>query len=215
MKKITSIVLNCIIILVVILGTGLSPAFAKDNGVKQSHNHHGKAFLKNLATNEKIDLPVTVIESEDGSSTSFEVIVMSGLLNDSKTRYDTTASVSLTIVMYYDAHYVPYSVAMDRSNAKWQKFDNTVTIVNASMKNAVLGTTEAGSQINQTQNGTIGTPSLNTWYVLTPPWRGTYVYINDISYQTSRADSTLRRGGSSWSLGVCVAEGGSASINCS
>jgi hypothetical protein len=176
-----------------------------------------KASLRNTKTNERIELPVKKYKAKDPSVMYYEVFIPSSVLaNESHTHWDSTAGVSLTITQYYNEHLVyPYSVSLTSSSAKWMKTDNTISITNAYVQSIVYGYPEGGGGLVQGgETNTIGTPSLNTWYYQYPSWSGTYIIINGLAYQESRAGSLLVRGGSSWELAFCVAQGGGDVILC-
>lgn len=214
--KLVSRILLVVFALIIVLSTIQPNAVFANNLSGEKPEKHVKAYLLNNSTKEKFELPVKVKESENGKSASYEVIVMSGSLSETHYKWDTTAGVKLTVTQYYDETWVGnQKVALDRSTAKWQKTDNTITIKNALVRSAVWGYRASdGTFLSKSETKTIGTPSLNTWYTQTPSWRGTYIIIDDIAYQATSASSTLVRGGSSWTLQLCVSQGGSAQMDC-
>lgn len=183
--------------------------------LKDKPKHFAKATLKNLETKDKIELPVKITEEENnsGQSTTYIVNITSGALSESHSYYDTTAGVKLTVTMYYDEQWVgQHRVAIDRTNARWDKYDNTITISNVEIGSSVWS---ADPSLAKTESVAIGTPSIGATYVQTPSWRGIFVVVNDFAYQESLANSTLRHGtGSTWSLNLCVSQGGGAIIAC-
>ena len=218
-QKTSFVVITTIIVLLVFVG-GPTPqnTYAKSVDLTNGNEKRTEvAVLRNLKTNERMKLPVKKYKVKDTSIVHYEVFVPSSILNsESHTRWDSTAGVSLTITQYYNEHLVyPYSVSLTSSSAKWAKTDNTISITNAYVKSAVYGYPEGGGAVVQgEETNYIGIPSLNTWYYQYPSWSGTYVIINDISYQASQAGSRLVRGGTSWDLSFCVAQGGGDVIFC-
>lgn len=174
------------------------------------------AVLRNLHTNEKIYLPVRIDKGNDANSVNYEVFVPSSILSyESHQHSDITGGVTLTITQNYTEKFSPeYAVSVSSSSAKWTKSDNTISITNASVTSFVSGYISGGGYLTKNETRSIGIPSLNYVYYQYPSWAGTYIIIDEISYQASRADSTLVRGGSSWSLGFCVAQGGQQSLAC-
>ncbi|HLA87739.1 MAG TPA: hypothetical protein VJL10_06950 [Anaerolineales bacterium] len=207
-----------IIVLLVFLGMPSSqPANAKSNDpTNRTPKHTEIAVLRNLKTNERIKLPIKKYNGKVPNSTIYEVFVPSSILSyESHQHPDDTGGVTLTITQSYsERSYPEYSVSLTSSSAKWMKSDNTISITNASVTSAVAGYISGGGFLIDDETRSIGVPSLNTWYYQYPSWTGTYIIINDMGYQATRADSLLVRGGASWDFGFCVAQGGGQVISC-
>lgn len=97
---------------------------------------------------------------------------------------------------------------------KWEKFDSTVTIKDAFMRPATCCYTEAGDYYSDSYKAVVGTPQLNTWLGTYPSWAGEFMRIDVFGFQRSEIQSTLVRGGSTWSLAFCVAQGGDEVMDC-
>jgi hypothetical protein len=174
---------------------------------------HVKAYLTNNSSKERIELPVEIKMNENGHDITYEVIVMSGSLSESHSWLDTTDSARLTITQYFDKKTIGYKtyVALDRSVAKWEKLSSQITIKNAKVGSKVYGYKESGAFINKNETKLVGTPVNNTWYTHTPSWKGIWMLVDFFGFQISNASSTIVRGGSSWTMEFCVAQGGDTS----
>jgi hypothetical protein len=215
MKKQLMKYLQVIMVIAVFLAITIntSSVMAKNQSYGKSH----KAFLTNAVTGEKVELPVTIQYNVDGKSIDYSIIVLSGSLIESHSRFDSSIGVKLTITQYFDEKNGTYHyVSLDRSTAKWEKIDSSITISNAKVGSKVYAYTApaGGTLYNRNENRSIGTPTNNTWYTHNPSWRGVYLVVDDLRYQATQASSTLKRGGSTWTLGFCVAQGGAAVVNC-
>jgi hypothetical protein len=209
-------ILSILIVFFLILPP-LNDTSARSYSTRSSDIHKVKAILRDLETGKKIELPVTIKKGKekDIDATSFEVTIAAGLLAKSASHYDSTASIRITLSQYYSEHVVgDWSVSVDHYQAKWEKFDNTVTIQNAYIRPAVLGYSENNTYYNTNYTYSVGTPNLNIWYPTSPSWKGVYIIMNDFSYQAASVYSKLVRGGSSWTLQFCVAQGGGDILNC-
>jgi hypothetical protein len=169
-----------------------------------------KAYILNNKTKEKFELPVVETIDETGNMLTYVVLVPTSYLSESHSRLDASYSVRLTITQYFNQKTIgSYQyVDLQKSSAKWEKLDSQVTITNAKIRSGVYGYTEAGRILNKSETKTIGTPTSNTWYSQIPSWKGTYVRVTGLDYQATYAENTIVRGGSSWSLGFCVSQGG-------
>ncbi|MEN6570543.1 MAG: hypothetical protein ABFD24_01745 [Anaerolineaceae bacterium] len=215
MKKNSSIAIKFMLLFALLMMTVQPVSATANTGSTHSERQIVKAQLTNNKTGEKINLPVTKKVSQDGKKIEYEVIVMSGSVSESHSRLDASLGIRLTVTQYYDENWgAERYVSLDRSTAKWEKLDSSISITNAKITSSVWAYKQTGGLLNKVETKTIGIPTSNTWYTQYPSWRGIYVIINDLSWQASRADSTLVRGGSSWTLGLCVAQGGSAWVDC-
>lgn len=187
-----------------------------DNNVEVKKDKQVKAYIINNKTKEKIPLPVIEKKVSTGDKLMYVVLVPMSLLSESHSRLDASYSVRLTITQYfYQKSIGGYQyVDLQKSSAKWEKLDSSVTITNAKIRSGVYGYTEAGKLLNKSETKTIGTPVSNTWYSQIPSWKGTYVKVTGIDYQATYAENTIVRGGSSWSLGFCVSQGGGDWMGC-
>lgn len=201
-----------ILITLLIICFRVGDVSARDlSGIKPEVNV--QAVLRSLETGEEVSLPVIArqytIEGSDTSYTDYEVTIPALFYVKSASHYDSTLSIRVTLRQFYSEHVGGQrSVAVDRYEAKWEKFDNTVTIKDAYIMPAVNGFSEGGQSYYKKYKATIGTPNLNTWYITYPSWRGVYIIMNDFSYQAAAVYSKLVRGGSTWYLDFCVQQGG-------
>lgn len=215
MKKIGRNLLGLLMLLALLMASVQPVAASTSAASGHPAEKSVKAHLTNVKTGEMIDLPVTKKASQDGKSVEYEVIVMSGSIAESHSRLDGSMGVRVTITQYYDEEWgSQHLVSVDRTSAKWERMDSSISLSNAKIMSSVYAYKETGGLLYKVETKTIGVPTLNTWYTQYPSWRGIYVIINDLSWQASRADVTLTRGGSTCSLGLCVAQGGSAWVDC-
>ena len=132
-------------------------------------------------------------------------------LVDSKQKWDSSLSVKVTIWMYYDefSYQNDTYVSISKYETKWQRYDSSVSMSNASMNAGCMGDSWDGPAEEclpeNYANKSIGTPTSGTIYRLNPSWAGHYIYIG---YQAGNSRVQLKRGPTTtWWLEICIWKG--------
>jgi len=207
-------------VLHVLLSVLLVLSFAASTAEAQSKAPPSVAYpklvIKNWETGQKIELPVEVKTSDYGSGLygiQYDMAIPASILaanvaQDAK--WDSTYSVYGTLQQYYwEMNYGGVRwVKVDKYMVKWTRSDSTVSMSNANQKAGCFGDFYDGGVCSKSETKTIGTPTSGTWYTQVPSWASKYVSVGGIMFQAGNATVTLKRGGATWSLFLCVAQGG-------
>lgn len=138
-----------------------------------------KAYLMDNTTGKKEDIQVTIFQDVDSIKYEFTILGFSSYLSRSK--WDSGGGLRGTITMYYNTKTIGIYTyhAVDRYNAKWEKFDNAYTLKDAFIQMGVAGVSESGQYISDVQNATVGVPVSGTTYVSTTWWMPQYFKTGD------------------------------------
>lgn len=180
------------------------------------------AKLKRSGTEIAVDLPVEVKEEIHANgrdkTRTFTVRVPTALLDDGpkatdsddKTKLDKSYSMQATLVQNFTEMVVGERtyVKVQDYRGKWVRLDSQVSGRSAELRASCLGPIFNGGTCNNRQVRTVGTPSYDTWYTLTPNWTGQWVLVADTLYhQCGIIDITLVRGSRSWDFWFNVCQG--------
>lgn len=175
-----------------------------------------KAVLVNLETGQRIELRVEIqqhIVALGHRKTEYNVLVPTVILASNvneKSKWDSSYSVYGTLRQYWSERFSGTNryVAVSKYEARWVLYDYSVSMSNAKIAMYCFGEFWDGGMCNFGEVKGVGVPTSGVWYSRSPSWANRYVLVScSWCYQEGRSQVTLKRGGSTWKLEICVDEG--------
>ncbi|KAA3643295.1 MAG: hypothetical protein DWQ07_22540 [Chloroflexi bacterium] len=174
-----------------------------------------EAVLTNVETGQTFVLPVTSRIENVGPDTyeaEHEIAIPQALLRaqvNEKSRYDGTRSALVTIHQNFSETSSGGNryVSVNYYKGKWEQLDPAVTATKLQLNAACLGDILGGGFCNyNTWSAQYSNPGEDSWYTYTPSWAGDYVVMTQLTHQSGATKVWLKRGLSTWTFTVTVAE---------